>query len=412
MKAGDRMKKNWVKLIIIALSVFLVVINLYLILKDGSKIERSAYVKGWTTVAEEDIKQTLNKNGIVAPEEDYYYYYDPKMGAFKQFLIKEGEEVIGGTPLYEYFSTEIEIRLAKIEVEKEKIENQMIALQSHLKELTRYKNSISFNDEEKQAERSIVHSIERDIYDAELQLEWLRQDIEELEQELQLINEQELQLTVISNVDGIVKQVNESLESPLMTISSTSQIIKGNFNEDERYQVKDGIEAIISSKHIKGKMNGTLFNVSKLPTSSMPGDRKNESEYSFIVQIDDEAETELLHGSQVELSFITEAIDGALMVPKQAIVKDKKKSYVQIITTSGLLEKREIKTGLSSKNKIQIKSGVEKGELVVSKPQMVQKGEGPTLILPMDTSKLEISEIKKMRKKQIYKYIIKGILIR
>jgi len=409
MKAGDRMKKNWVKLIIMVPCAFLIVINLYLILKDGSKIERSAYVKGWTTVTEKNIKQTLNKNGIVTPEEDYYYYYDPNKGAFKQFHVKEGEEVIGGTPLFEYFSTEIETELAKIEVEKEKIENQMIALQSHLTDLAQYKNSLSFDEEEKQAERSIVHSVERDIYDAELRLEYLRQDIEKLEQEIQLINEQGEKLTVVSDVEGIVKQVNENLGSPLMTISSTIPVIKGNFHEDERYMIENGITTIISSKHIKEKMNGTLTSVSKLPSSFEP---ESGSEYSFIVQIDDTEENRLLNGTHVELSFITEAIDGVLMVPMQTVVNEGKKSYIWIITIGGLLEKREIKTGLSLNDEIQIKSGVEKGELVVSKPSMVQKGEGPTLISPMDVAKLDISEIKKMKDKQIYKYIIKGILIR
>ncbi|MFO1444375.1 efflux RND transporter periplasmic adaptor subunit [Bacillus sp. Bva_UNVM-123] len=404
--------KKWVKLIIFTVSVIFVAGNLYLILKDGSKINRSAYVKEWTNITEENIKKTLHKNGIVAPEEDYHYYYDPQNGAFKQFLVKEGEDVVGGTPLYEYFSTEIESEVARVEAEKEKIENQIIALQDHIKELTLYKNSLSFAEEEKHTERSIIHSVERDIYHNELQVDMLRQEAEKYEQQLQMMSTRENKLTVISDFDGIVKNVNENLGSPLITISSTIPVITGHFNEDERYQIEDGISVVISSKHIKKKLTGTLQSVSKLPSNSHSENAQNGSEYSFIVQMDDEVETELLNGTHVELSFITKEIDGALMVPKETIVKKKKDSFIWVITESGLLEKREIKTGLSSKGKVQIKSGAEKNELIVSEPKSIQKGEGPTFISPLNFAKLEISELKQMRKKQISKDILKGILIR
>ena len=412
MKVVDRMKESWTKLIIIAASACLIGINVFLIFKNGSTIERTAYVKGWTDVAEKDIKQTISKSGIVVPEEDYYYYYDPKKGALKQFLVKEGEEVIEGTPLYEYYSAETEVEIGKIEAEIEKKNNQILSMRNHINELARYKNSLNFNDEEKQVERSIIHSIEKDIYDAELKLEWLQEDIEKLEKELQLMNEVQEKMTIVSDVNGIVKQINEKLDSPLITISSTNPIVKGDFTEPERYKVEEGMVAIISSKHQKKKMNGTLLNVSTLPSSFEPESSERNSEYSFIVQLDDIEENKLFQGTHVEVSIITEAIEGVLIVPKQTILNEEKKSYVWIITTSGLLEKIEIQTGLSVKDKIQIKSGVEKGELVVRNPQTIQKGEGPTFITPLDFSKLEISEIKKMGKKQISKYMLKGILIR
>lgn len=404
--------KKWVKLIIFTVSIIFVAGNLYLILKDGSKINRSAYVKEWTNITEENIKKTLHKNGIVAPEEDYHYYYDSKNGAFKQFLVKEGEDVVSGTPLYEYFSTEIESEVARVEAEREKIENQIIALQDHIKELTRYKNSLSFDEEEKHLERSIVHSVEKDIYNNELQIDMLRQEANKYEQQLQMMSTQENKLTVISDFDGIVKNVNENLGSPLITISSTIPVITGHFNEDERYQVEDGISVVISSKHIKKKLTGSLHTVSKLPSNSQLQNAQNGSEYSYIVKLDDEVETELLNGTHVELSFITKEINGALMVLKETIVKEKKDSFIWVITASGSLEKREIKTGLSSKGKVQIKSGAEKDEIIVSEPKSIQKGEGPTFISPLNLVKLESAELKQMRKKQISKYILKGILIR
>lgn len=401
--------KRQVKIILSVIGCLFLIVNMYLILKDDSKIERSAYVKNFSPVAKQNIKQTFNKKGIIAPLEDYHYYYDQKMGSFKQFLVNKGNKVEVGTPLYEYISDDIDADIARVEAEKAKVENQIDVLEDHISDLTNYKDSLTFNEEEKPVERSIINSIEQDIYDKELQANLLRQTADKLDQDLEAAHTNEGKLTVVSEFDGIVKDVNISLGNPLITISSVTPTIQGSFTEEERFKVDIGIPAVTSSKQVKGKLKGTLSNA-----DSMPNDKKTEknlSHYPFLVQLEEDA-PELLQGSHVDVSFITKEIDGALMIPKQSVVKKKKKSFVWIITKSGKLEKREIKTGTTSGRKIQVKSGVDKGELIVIQPKSVQKGEGPTIITPMNLAKLEMAEIKQIRKKHILKYMVKGILIR
>ncbi|WP_066290223.1 efflux RND transporter periplasmic adaptor subunit [Bacillus sp. FJAT-29937] len=391
---------------ILAAAVFLFVAgNLFLIVKDDSKIERSAFIKSYSAAEEKDIKETLHKKGIVAPLEDYHYFYDQKMGVFKQFFVKKGETVEVGTPLYEYISADLDADMARIEAEKAKIDNQIDVLDRHISELRYYKDSLYFDEEEKAVGLSILHSVEQDILEKELQADLLRQTADKHEQELQTIQASEGNRTVVSEFEGMIKEINVGLHNPLITISSSIPTIEGKLNEDERLKVETGIPATISSKQINGK--GTLTKASKLPD---PAPSEKESLYPFSVQLDEEA-SDLLQGSLVEVTLITKEVNGAILVPKQSIIKQKKKSFVWIITSGGTLEKREIKTGIISGNKLQVQSGVDKGELVVNNPT-INKGEGTKIITPLNLSNIDQSEIKQMRKKHIFKHIIKGILIR
>lgn len=400
--------KRQVKIVLFVIGSLLIAGNLFLILKEGSKIERSAYIKSYGPVVKQDIKQSFNKKGIVAPLEDYHYYYDQKMGSFKQFLVSKGEEVEVGTPLYEYISADIEADIARVEAEKTKVENQIGVLENHISELTRYRESLTFNDEDKVVERSIIHSIEKDIYDKELQADMLQQTVDKYEQELQTVHSNEGKLTVVSEYEGIVKDVNVGLGNPLITISSETPTIQGSFTEEERYKVVIGMPAVTSSKQIKGRLNGTLSKADNMPAGTTS--EKESSNYPFSVQLDEDA-PDLLQGAHVDVSFITKEVNGALMIPKQSVFKKKKQSYVWIITTKGTLEKREIKTGIAFGPKVEVKSGVEEGEIIVSESKSIQKGEGAT-ISPMNLAKLEMAEIQQIRKKHILTYMLKGFLIR
>ncbi|MEH7342581.1 efflux RND transporter periplasmic adaptor subunit [Bacillus sp. JJ1532] len=399
------MKKR-IKMILAAGVFLLVAGNLFLIVKDHSKIERSAFIKSYSMAVEKDIKETLHKKGIVAPLEDYHYYYDQKMGVFKQFFVKKGETVEVGTPLYEYISADLEADMARIEAEKTKIENQIEVVERHITELRYYKDSLHFDEEEKAVGLSILHSVEQDIYEKELQADLLRQTADKHEQELQDIQANEGEITVVSDFEGIIKEINVGLHNPLITISSAIPTIEGLLNEEERVKVETGIPVVISSKHINGK--GMLTKADKLPDYVQS---EKESLYPFSIQMDDEV-PDLLQGSHVEVTLITKEVNGAIMVPKQSIIKQKKKSFVWVITSGGILEKREIKTGIASGNKLQIESGVEKGELIVNNPASIQQGEGPKIMTPLNLSNIERSEIEQMRKKHIFKHIVKGILIR
>ncbi|USK54658.1 efflux RND transporter periplasmic adaptor subunit [Cytobacillus solani] len=403
------MRKH-IKKLLVGAGILFISGNIYLILKDQSKIERSAFVDQYSAAKKEDIKEMLHKEGVVSPSDNYHYYYDEKMGSFKQFFVKKGEEVTIGTPLYEYISADIEADRVRMEAEITKIENQISAIEDHISELTRYRDSLMFEDEEKAEGRAIIHSVEQDIYDKELQAEMLGKAAEKYEQELEALQASEGKLTVVSEYEGIVSDVNVGLENPLITINSLTPTIQGSFNEEERLQAEAGMTAILSSKLMKNTWKGTLQEADNLPAEH--ASEKKKSYYPFTIQLDEEAPPDLLQGSHVNIRLITKEVNGAIMVPKESIVRNKKKSFVWLITASGRLEQREIKTGMQSGYQVQVKKGIDAGEIIVSHSNSVQKEEGPSIITPLHPSKLELSSMKAIGKKQIARYIAKGILSR
>lgn len=285
----------------------------------------------------------------------------------------------------------------------------MTALEDHISELIRYRDSLTFEEEEKVEGRSIIHSVEQDIYDKELQAEMLMKVAEKYEQELEMIHTSEGKLTVVSEYDGIVSDVNVGLGNPLITINSHIPTIQGSLNEKERLRAEAGMQAVITSDVIKKKWTGTLEAADTLPAG--PAGQKKDK-YPYTIQLDENAPQDLLQGSHVKVSLITKEVNGAVMVPKESIVSKKKKSFVWVITDGGKLDRREIQVGMHAGNQVQIKKGVESGEIFVSHSDSVQKGEGPSFITPLHPTKLERSSIKAIGKKQTAKYITKGILSR
>lgn len=398
------MKKR-TKFIVAAIIFLFVVGNLFLIFKEHSKIERAALIKNYYPAEKKNIKETLHTEGIVAPLEDYHYYYDQKMGSFKRFLVKKGETVEAGTPLYEYISADLDADLARLEAERAKVENEIEALERHIDDLTSYKDSLSFDEEEKTVGLSILNSVEQDIYNKELQADMLRQTADKLDKELQTAQSKEGRLTVFSEVGGIVKELNTGLQNPLLTISSETPIIKGSLNEEERYKVSTGIPAVMSTMHLKGIRNGILTQADQIPEGSLS---ENDSLYPFTIELEEEV-PDLLQGTRVDVTLVTKEVNGAVLISKTSVFK---KKFVWVIASGGLLEKREIKTGLESGHQVQVQSGVEKGEFIVNNPSSIKKGEGPAIMSPMNLSYLKLSELDEVRKKHILRYILKGIAMR
>lgn len=75
----------------------------------------------------------------------------------------------------------------------------------------------------------------------------------------------------------------------------------------------------------------------------------------------------LIAGSFVELFLLTNPIANALVIPKSALMQDYSSHYVYVQTGGESFEKREVKLGIDDGVNIQVLSGVEEGEWIVTK---------------------------------------------
>lgn len=62
----------------------------------------------------------------------------------------------------------------------------------------------------------------------------------------------------------------------------------------------------------------------------------------------------------------TQTHPDALVIPKKAIVRERDTNYLYVINTDGTVARREIETGFSEENRVEILNGVSEGESIVS----------------------------------------------
>ncbi|WP_079506460.1 efflux RND transporter periplasmic adaptor subunit [Mesobacillus jeotgali] len=388
--------------------------NLYLALKDDSKAVRSSYINSWGKIGKETLTETLHAEGVVTPEEENHVYYDSNTSEFKSFLVKEGDEVDEGTPLFEYSSDNIDKELARLEAEKDQLETEATLLDEQIQQLS-YLQTVSASTADNSVPVSgsgtsgsssndlMAVSIEKEIYDKELEKSRVEAEIEKYDDMIDSYDGSD-QLEISSEVAGSVKKINYELKNPIMTIISDTPKVEGAFSERDLKNVQEGMEVYVKSDSFKGAIGGTLTTIAQHPESD-PSVKK-ESYFPFEVELELEDE-KIVHGTHVDVSVVTNQVLNAAVVPKKSVDKGKKNSYIYILNEVGKVEKRKIKQGLKIGGKTEVKKGAKPGELVVRKPEKVQTANGP-FFSKLKPATLTKKTFKEEGKRNLFKQVMVG----
>lgn len=413
------MKKK--SLILMSAGVLFISGNLYLALKDDSKAVRSSYINKWTATGKESLTKTLQAEGVVTPVEEHHVYYKDTPGGFKNFLVKEGDPVDVGSPLYEYAGDGNEAERDKLEMEKQQLVREAALIDEQIQQLE-YLLSVS----ESATDNSIPVagdgtpgtggsssgelmnvSIEKEIYDKKSEKTRILAEIDEYEDTL---NSQDSgdQLGINSEVAGTVKKINYDLNNPIMTIISDSPKVEGAFSEKDLKEVQEGMEVFVKSDLVKGNVKGTLTSIASYPEQDPSV--KTESRFPYEVELTDE-QADLIKGTHVEVAVVTDQVVNAATVPEESIEKTKKASYVYVLNELGKVEKRKISKGLTLDGKVEVKKGAKPGELVVKNPEAIQKA-GDPFFSKLKPGTLNKKTFSKEPGKEIFKSIMVGFFKR
>ncbi|MDD9310185.1 RND transporter [Cytobacillus firmus] len=401
------MKRAWVLRILVACIGIFIAANLYLALKPGSKVDKTAYIDKWQAVSKENLIDSFSKKGVVSPAEEYQVYYDERQGVFNQFLVKEGDAITPGTGLFEYQPEDLDAEKERLNAEAEKLENQIEDLEGHIEDMETYKRTLIFAEEEKDSETTVTSSLDRDIYEKELQVSLLERELEMTENQLDYLEDQPGSVTVQSNFTGTISEIDRSLENPIITITSDASLINGELTLDERMETSIGLKVLVSAKDFKGE--GSIINLASLPKSGVSLNK--ESIYPFSVQLNEDA-TEILKGTPVHIEIVTDEIEGAVTVPAEVIKKDKNASSLWVISNTGKLERRNIESGLQVNGRTEIKDGLEKGEWIVMDKGIHKDFDGTEAATSFKTKYLSKKQISSLKNKTKWKYILKGFVSR
>ena len=404
-------------------SIVLITVNLYLIEKKESKVERTVFVENWTKVKKDTITDTIQTNGVIKPVEEYDIYFDAKKNDFKKFLVKEGDAITAGSSLFEYTTTELDALKANLEAEKTAAEGEIAGIEEYIGKLRSYQGTVTSEpnaaiDEsvEKNLNIDITTSssdliksnIEQEMYKQELEKNRLDEKVKMLDTKLSSIEEQSSAIVTTSEADGVVKNINRNLNNPIISIVSTNMAIEGYFSGEEMKKAEVGMTIKASSSDSKKALKGTIGRIHSYPAEEPSLKKENRFPFQALIEPEGEETETLLVGSKVNLTVITNEKAGVPSIPIEA-VHYQKHPYIYKLTNKGHVDKHYITKGLKAEGKQEIIKGPSIGDVILLKPNVSVKNHS-YFITPIQFEKVKAGTYKKFTSREKVRYLLLGIL--
>ncbi|MCH1627691.1 efflux RND transporter periplasmic adaptor subunit [Ferdinandcohnia quinoae] len=401
--------------IIISIILF-IGLNIYLLYKKENQFSFKEIIVDKEKVQTSDIRIYHHTNGIVVPEKEIEIPYEPSLGHVKEIAVVEGQEVQIGTPLIVYENLNVEIIRMEINQRIQQAETKEDQMDDKVRQLQSIKSAVQSGSISKDAENAEeikrlqnekIASLDLDILKTEQEKELIQIEVNELKDQLQTIQDNDQNFTVKSTINGIVKQVDETLNGPILSIYSMPLVIQGKLAEEKFLDVTVEQKAKISSKLFpKQEFLGSVSKITNIPINKPDVAKLDEPTfYPFFIQLD-EVNDQLKSGFHVDVSIETDSRENVLTISKKAILKQKKDHFVFLIK-DGKLEKRLVNIGLTSGSKLEITSGLKKNDLMISK-QIKQVKNGSIVVTPIEYKELNKKTLQSLGKRQIAKLLVEG----
>lgn len=366
-------------------------------------------------VTEETMDETILVTGKIVAENEQKVYAEPENGEIKEFKVEENATVKAGDTLFVYDGTKLDNEFNAAVRNRNMLENNTKAIQNQLNQLTKQIEQMKKVKEsgKDSSEEDGVFITDEDIRNLELEKSQLALEIENskaevaaAQAEINEIDGQKKALSVKSKMDGTVVKVNKNLErteegmaEPVVHIISDEPFkVIGTMSEFDSVKIKAGQDVVIKPKVFKDKeWKGEVESVSEFPTEDGMGEMDmfgggdmNVTMYPFKVNITDDTK-DLRQGYHVSLEVNIGGDDKKLVVPHMALLDDMmlemeeeenemmddmfgmdegfmEASPFVYVLVDGVLERRDVETGNMNDEFVEIKEGVELGELVVTTP--------------------------------------------
>ncbi|MFD1706973.1 efflux RND transporter periplasmic adaptor subunit [Siminovitchia sediminis] len=331
-----------------------------------------------THLKEQTMTESVIISGTLQLADQQSVYYEPDKGKVGELLVKEGDEVQNGTPLFRYDNEQLEL-------EKKQMELQ---LRSNLLQLENIKK------QHRKIDRQVAKAETDDMLDKdELEMEhdqiFLEEQQLKIEKEQTLLQRQSIdsqleELTVKSKIDGVILRINEqaamSSESiqPLIQIAAPGQfVVKGAISEYDALKIKEGQPAVLTSDAVPGeKWGGTVDSVSFLSNEHEQMEPVNgetaKVQYPIEIRVEDE-QLDIKPGFQILAEIETNKKNGWTL-PLSAVKQDGADNYVYVVK-DGKAERHKVKAGMTTNREIEITGGLSKNDqVIVNPPENLEDG--------------------------------------
>jgi HlyD family secretion protein len=170
---------------------------------------------------------------------------------------------------------------------------------------------------------------------------------------------------LVSEGDPVVPLTSYQAGTPLLSLAPMEQIVfKGTVDEIDVGKLKDGMAADIKVGALPNdKLKGKLLRIS-------PKARKQDNTTLFDIEItiDSSGADVLRAGYSANAEIVISKRDSVLVIPERLVTFAGDSSKVELQDSTGKIESKPIKVGLSDGLNIEITEGVALGDKIVERP--------------------------------------------
>lgn len=310
-------------------------------------------------------------SGVVEPQETWEVNKNGEK-TVKEVFVAEGDAVEVGTPLFEYDTETLESELAQAELELEGMRNEITNYQGQIKQLNEEKNTAP--EDEKFNYTTQIQSLQNNIKQSEYNIESKKIEMQKKQEAID-------NATVISEIAGVVKSINESGMDDMgnsvayMTILATGDYrIKGTVSEQNVWSITEGQNVIIRSRVDEEQTwSGTI---SKVDMESQETNNNNNyygdssaqtaSKYPFYIALDSTEGLILGQHVYVEMDEGQSVEKEGIWLFEGYIGMDEEEPYVWAANKKNKLEKRKVELGEYDETlgEYEIKSGLSEDDYI------------------------------------------------
>lgn len=353
------MKKKTKIIILISACILIAVIGIYFLFPKESN-NQNIYVQKVSTII--GSSYTENRySGVVESSETVDINQDGNK-SITDMYVEAGQKVSKGDKLFSYDTTEASNSIAQKKLD---IEAQNNEIQAQNNTIADYKAELNKGGDKVE--------IQARINDASFAIRQAQNTIKATQTEIDQLNKQIENSTVLSTIDGIIKEVNKDggtdesgNQKPLVSITQTTDFrVKGSISE--MGTISEGTSVIVRSRVNEDQIyKGTVTKVETDPQSNSNNNfngadsSESASKYPFYVSLDNNKGLMLGQHVYIEADNGQSTKKKGIWLDASFIVSDDNGNSYVWVSERGKLKKRKVELGKTDEETFatKIKSGL------------------------------------------------------
>lgn len=353
------MKKKTKIIILISACILIAVIGIYFLFPKESN-NQNIYVQKVSTII--GSSYTENRySGVVESSETVDINQDGNK-SITDMYVEAGQKVSKGDKLFSYDTTEASNSIAQKKLD---IEAQNNEIQAQNNTIADYKAELNKGGDKVE--------IQARINDASFAIRQAQNTIKATQTEIDQLNKQIENSTVLSTIDGIFKEVNKDggtdesgNQKPLVSITQTTDFrVKGSISE--MGTISEGTSVIVRSRVNEDQIyKGTVTKVETDPQSNSNNNfygadsSESASKYPFYVSLDNNKGLMLGQHVYIEADNGQSTKKKGIWLDASFIVSDDNGNSYVWVSEKGKLKKRKVELGKTDEETYttKIKSGL------------------------------------------------------